>query len=213
MASLENRIWNLGLAQEAEGEKMKNILVVFLCAVFSLTLFAGEPSSPSNFVDGFVFFHGYMPEGNDAKLTKLRVRAWTTTPIGAYVDIDVRADGNELQQFFLYRKTSWGELRAGRVFLAGCYSTPPPFLSRTARYPNASFAMSAFATGVQFSKKFGNWSVLADVTGSSATTYKSVQFGRIESSARVQRAWKGGKFIAGTYQVSGDFIPIVHDAA
>ena len=192
---------------------MKNILVVFLCAVFSLTLFAGEPSSPSNFVDGFVFFHGYMPEGNDAKLTKLRVRAWTTTPMGVFLDVDARADGNELQQLFFYRKNGWGEVRVGRVFLAGCYSTLPPFVSRTARYPNASFAMSAYATGIQISKKVGDWSILADVTGSSAATYKSAQFGRLESSARVQRAWKGGKFVAGTYQVSGDFVRLALDGS
>jgi len=175
---------------------------------------AGESTTTTastNFIDGFGFIHGYMPEGNDAKITKFRVKAWTTTPVGMYVDIDARADGNELQQFWLYKKYSWAEVRMGRVFLSGCYSTPPPFLSRTARYPNAAFAMSAYATGIQISKKIGNWSILTDVTGSSATTYKSAQFDRLESSARVQRTGENGKFVAGTYQISGDFIRLAVD--
>jgi hypothetical protein len=186
---------------------MKRCFALALFVVFCASAVLAE----DKVVAGMGFFHGYKAEGEDANLSKARVRLWTTTPAGFYADVDVRAEGNEIQQFFLYKKGEFGEVRVGRVFLAACYSTPAPFLSRTARYPVAAFAMAAYGTGVQYTKSSGRWSVVADVTGSSDSTYKLDSTTRLESSARVQRSGTNGKFLAGSYQVSGDFTRLALD--
>jgi hypothetical protein len=191
--------------------KMKTLFVVLVFAV-SFSVFADEVVVPATEspVGGMGFVQGYVPERGDLSLTKARVRLWTKTPAGFYADVDARAEGNEVQQLFLYRKSSLGEIRVGRVFLAGCYSTPPPFLSRTAKYPRSAFAMSAFGTGVQLVKSVGEWSMMADVTGTSSSTYKG-SLDRVESSARFERKLGANHFAAASYQVSDDFIRVAVD--
>lgn len=184
-----------------------------LLSLFALSLSADDVVSKPSAFKGFVFFHGFFPEGEGGDLTKAQLRVWTTTSVGGYLAVDARADGNELQQAWGYVKTPAGEFRFGRVFLSAGFATPAPFISRTARYPNAAFAVAIFGTGVQYSKAVGDWSLLMDVTGSSSSTYKSSgQFDRVESSARLERKLGKLAHVAGSYQVSEDFLRGAVDA-
>ncbi|HXK40091.1 MAG TPA: hypothetical protein VJ837_04635 [Candidatus Paceibacterota bacterium] len=94
------------------------------------------------------------------------------------------------------------QVRMGRLFLN--HSTPPPFLLRTVEYAGA-LPFKAFAYGVQWQAKRGEWWLSADLTGDSGLDFDDARFTRLEGGLRVTRATEVGTFGL-TGQVSDEFV-------
>lgn len=162
---------------------------------------------------GFVFAHAYQQEGDDnPSLTKLRLELTRMGEWGGHFDVDVSDTNNRIQQLYISHNTGSNSWRVGRVFLGACYSTPPPFLNRTARYPRAAFTIAAYGYGLQWEHRAKSWTLVTDVSGSSDRAFDEAgQFERLETSFRISRTIASGLVVASSGQLSKDFTRFVLD--
>lgn len=187
---------------------MRCAVALFVLLVASFVRAGEIPATWS----GFVFAHAYEQEGGDAELTTLRLKLTRTGVWGGHLDVDAANEDSRLQQLYISHNDGTNSWRAGRVFLAACYSTPTPFLNRMARYPRAALTIAAYAYGLQYEHKTKTWGIVADVSGSSDKAFDQAgQFERLETSFRVSRTVATGITVASSTQLSNDFKRLVFD--
>lgn len=190
-------------------QNLRKFVVAFF--VLSAALVRAE-DAPTPVWSGFLWAHAYEQEGGNAELTALRLKLTRTGAWGGHLHVDVSDEENRLHELNISRTDGRNSWHLGRLFLAACYSTPAPFLNRMARYPRASFTMSAYAYGLQYRHTTETWGVMADVSGNSDKTFdQGGQFERLETSLRVSRDVSPELALAGSAQLSEDFKRLAFD--
>lgn len=190
---------------------MRN-LALSVMLLFAATV-VGAEDAPTPVWTGFVFAHTYQQEGDDRpSLTKLRLKLTRTGGWGGHLDFDAADTHNRLQQFYIARNLENDSFRLGRVFLGACFSTPPPFLNRTARYPQAAFTIAAYGYGFQWEHRAKGWTFISDITGRSGKNFDDgKQFDGLEFSTRAAHTLRPSLDVAVTGQFSKEFVRLAFD--
>ena len=103
------------------------------------------------------------------------------------------------------------EVRAGRVFIASGFATPPMFILETVQYPEAAF-FSCYGWGVQLNYISKQWEARLDVTDGSGSSFPDGESERaLICSGHLQRNFDAGS-LGSTFQWSEDFWRLGLDA-
>ena len=104
-------------------------------------------------------------------------------------------DSNWLREVWVgYKFSDRLEIRAGRVFLASGYATPPQFLLNTTEYPAAAFYY-CYGWGAQLNYLSKDWEARFDLTDGSGSSFPEREDSRfLIGSGHVQRNFEHGYF-------------------
>lgn len=121
-----------------------------------------------------------------------------------FAELDEK-DSNWLRELWVgYKFSDQLELRAGRVFTASGFATPPQFLVKTIQYPKAAF-YSCYGWGAQLNYLTKEWQARLDVTDGSGTSFPEEKDKRVLTcSGHVRRNFEQG-YLGATGQWSEDF--------
>lgn len=151
-----------------------------------------------------LFYHHQVCDTatDDCNAMRTRLRLTWTPEVGwgGQVFLDGRnlvgdqLNPNWLQDAYVsYASTPATRVRAGRLFLAAMFQTPPSHLLRTVRYLGND-PYGVYAYGVQVEHRFGtgqSWQLIADVAGNSNRNFDDPgQFERGELSLFLERKTK-----------------------
>ncbi|MFA5889216.1 MAG: hypothetical protein WCW47_00100 [Candidatus Paceibacterota bacterium] len=194
---------------------MKTLVTLTLLVLLSVN--ASAQTTTSSWT-GFAYGHIEFGSSQDTDLTRMRPRADRTPSKGrcdgGRVELDlVDAGKSYVHQAYLSCNMNGWTVKTGRLFSAALMQSPPPFLLKTAKYPN-SWTYAAYAYGLEVERSLGKgWQVLVDFTGQSGLKYSdgSHLFNRFESAGRVKRV-TGSWTYGGAYQASRDFFRTGVDA-
>ena len=84
------------------------------------------------------------------------------------------------------RLASGVQVRAGRMYVAGCWLLPPPYAQETVNSPRLPYGFDAYA--LQVETHTHGWHIIADVSSRTGLDFVSAeQFGSLESSLHAER--------------------------
>lgn len=193
---------------------MRKVALTVIVVLFSAVNVLAQTATSAPPWTGFVYGHVEFGTARDTDLSRLRGRVSLVPKKdsckGGRVEVDpVDAGQSYLHQAWLACDVNGWTVKTGRLFSAALTQSPPPFMLKTAKYPD-SWTYAAYAYGVQMDRMLGKgWQMSMDFTGKSALKYNDVDhlFDRFETSGRLLR--KGGTWsYGGAYQVSRDFLRV-----
>ncbi|MFA5291165.1 MAG: hypothetical protein WC385_02565 [Candidatus Paceibacterota bacterium] len=179
-------------------------------------------------IGGYGAVYGSSVEGDeDFQLTDLRLSTTLEAKSkkwGAWLLLNTAKFQSDTDRNWLMIAEGWVEagnqlkIHAGRIFAAGSYTTPIAPVNETVSYPTCD-PTGCFIWGLQLEKLWGDEDtgilLLADIGGLSKTTAfdDPANWRGFESSVRLQKnLGKGGNWLAGTAQISEDYLRLAIDA-
>lgn len=194
---------------------MKTLVAMMLALLIS-AIPASTQTTQSSWT-GFAYGHVEFGSSQDTDLSKVRLRADRTPSKnncdGGRVEVDmVDASKSYIHQAYLGCSVNGWTVKTGRLFSAALTQSPPPFVLKTAKYPN-SWTYAPYAYGLEVERVLGRgWQMSVDFTGRSALKYNDTHiFSRFESAGRVKRV-AGSWTYGGAFQASRDFFRTGVDA-